>query len=172
MSEVLEVWNTVLYYEQLIKGYVCWRCRKWCLWLYTTLHAEYCYSCQRCQRCIVLCIQWPLTLSGGKAICYSTAFEKPSVLGVKHFTTSQSEEATLLTFLDLSTTRVIAGKRHSQSPILKTKGALSNLVILTYLWEQSCILHTLTKLPAWCMNFDLKSVFKAWRMWACIIPLE
>ena len=55
---------------------------------------------------------------------------------------------TLLTFLDLSTTRVIAGKMHSQSPILKTKGVLSNLVILTYLWEQSFILHTLTKLPA------------------------
>ena len=61
---------------------------------------------------------------------------------------SQSEEAALLTFLDLSTTRVIADKMHSQSPIFKTKGALSNLVILTYLWEQSCILHTLTKLPA------------------------
>ena len=40
---------------------------------------------------------------------------------------------------------VIAGKMHSQSPILKTKGALSNPIILTYLWEQSCILHTLTK---------------------------
>ena len=35
---------------------------------------------------------------------------------------SQSEEAALLTFLDLTTTRVIAGKTHSQSPILKTKG--------------------------------------------------
>ena len=35
---------------------------------------------------------------------------------------SQSEEAALLTFLDLTTTRVIAGKMHSQSPILKTKG--------------------------------------------------
>ena len=32
---------------------------------------------------------------------------------------SQSEEAALLTFLDLTTTRVIAGKTHSQSPILK-----------------------------------------------------
>ena len=32
---------------------------------------------------------------------------------------SQSEEAA---FLDLTTTRVIAGKTHSQSPILKTKG--------------------------------------------------
>ena len=35
---------------------------------------------------------------------------------------SQSEEAAFLTFLDLTTTRVIAGKTHSQSPILKTKG--------------------------------------------------
>ena len=35
---------------------------------------------------------------------------------------SQSEEAALLTFLDLTTTRMIAGKTHSQSPILKTKG--------------------------------------------------
>ena len=35
---------------------------------------------------------------------------------------SQSEEAALLTFLDLTTTRVIAGKMHSQSSILKTKG--------------------------------------------------
>ena len=35
---------------------------------------------------------------------------------------SQSEEADWLTFLDLTTTRVIAGKTHSQSPILKTKG--------------------------------------------------
>ena len=35
---------------------------------------------------------------------------------------SQSKEAAFLTFLDLSTTRVIAGQMHSQSPILKTKG--------------------------------------------------
>ena len=35
---------------------------------------------------------------------------------------SQSKEAALLAFLDLTTTRVIAGKMHSQSPILKTKG--------------------------------------------------
>ena len=48
------------------------------------------------------------------------------VWGITHtpvFTTRQSEEAALLTFLDLSTTRVSAGKTHSQSPILKlTKG--------------------------------------------------
>ena len=47
---------------------------------------------------------------------------EPSALWVKRFTTSQSEEVALLTFLDLTTTRVIAGKMHSQSPILKTKG--------------------------------------------------
>ena len=57
----------------------------------------------------------------------------------------QSEEAALWTFLYLSTTRVIAGKMHSQSPILKIKGPLSNQVILKYLWEQSCILHALTE---------------------------
>ena len=59
---------------------------------------------------------------------------------------------------------------HSQSPILKTKGVLSNPVILTYLWEQSHILHTLTKLPA--CNLEPKSVFSALRLWTCIIPLE
>ena len=39
-----------------------------------------------------------------------------------HVIPDKSEEAALLSFLDLSTTRVIAGKMHSQSPILKTKG--------------------------------------------------
>ena len=66
----------------------------------------------------------------------------------------------LLTFLPLSTTRMIAGKIHSQSPILKTKGVLSNLVILTYLWEQSCILHTLTKLPAYCQCLKNVGLYK------------
>ena len=39
----------------------------------------------------------------------------------------------MLIFLDLSTTSVIADRTHSQSPILRTKGVLSNLVILTNL---------------------------------------
>ena len=99
---------------------------------------------------------------------FFTAFEKAFHLG--GLAVHQSEEAALLTFLNLSTTRVIAGKTHSQSPIFKTKGVLSNLIILTYLREQSYILHTLTKLPA--CNFDPKSVFNTWRTWACIIPLE
>ena len=103
-------------------------------------------------------------LPGGKAIVWAFRLGGLAV--------HQSEEAALLTFLDLSTTRVIAGKTHSQSPILTlTNGVLSNPVILRYLWEQSCILHTLTNcLPV--LNFDPKSVFNAWRMWACIIPLE
>ena len=52
---------------------------------------------------------------------YLDLFE-PSTLWVYRFTTSQTEEAALLTFLDLTTTRVIAGKTHSQSPILKCYG--------------------------------------------------
>ena len=75
---------------------------------------------------IVLCIQGLLPLQGEGYL-----FE-PSALWFSSYTTSQSKEAALLTFLDL-TTRVIGGKMHSQSPILKSKGALSNPVILTYL---------------------------------------
>ena len=41
-------------------------------------------------------VQGLLTLPGGKAIVF-----EPSILGVKRFTTSQSKEAALLTFLDL-----------------------------------------------------------------------
>ena len=109
---------------------------------YTTLYTEY-YEVWK------LCIKWPLTPPRGKAI-----WKAFSLVGLA---VHQSEEAALLTFLDLSTTRVIAVKMHSQSPILKlTKGALSNLVILTYLWEKSCILHTLTKLPDKCMNLIQK----------------
>ena len=48
---------------------------------------------------------------------------------------------------------------------------LSNPVILTHGWEQSCILHTLTKLPAYC-NLYPKGIFNIWRMWACRVPLE
>ena len=75
-------------------------------------------------------------------------------------------------FLGLVSYKGDCRQMHSQSLILKTKGALRKLVILRYLWEQICILYTLTKLPAKCMNFDPKSVFNAWRMWACTIPLE
>ena len=81
------------------------------------------------------------------------------------FSCSPVQGGSFVNFLGL----VIAGKTHIQSPILKTKGAFSNTEILRYL--QSCILHTLNKLPAYC-NFDPKGVFSVWRTWACIIPLE
>ena len=142
MSEVLKVPNTVLLIKDQracqrcrrcetlysntnkgSKGYVCRRCRKWCLWLLHNTANRVLLLISEVSKVIVLCIQWPLAPARGEGYCVS-----------------------LFSWgLDLSTTRVIAGKTHSQSPILKTKGALSNLVILTYLWEQSCILHTLTK---------------------------
>ena len=79
MLEVLKVPNTVLLTKDQRACKRCWRCEtlyctmnNWSNAMYvrgvesgvcgfhTTLHTEYCYSCQRCQRCIVLCIQWPL----------------------------------------------------------------------------------------------------------------
>ena len=114
---------------------------------YATLYTEYSYSshsCQRCRRCQILLYSVYSSLSPlqGKAIYLS--------LPPCGFSGSPpvSPRRALLTFLDLTTTRVIAGKMLSQSPILKSKGVLSNPVILTYLWEQSCILHTLNCLPS------------------------
>ena len=65
----------------------------------------------------ILCIHWPLAPARREGYCVSL----PS-WGFSCSPLVQSEEAALLSFLDLSTTRVIAGKTHSQSPILKTKG--------------------------------------------------
>ena len=71
-----------------------------------------------------------MPLHGGKLFVTMYLKSLPSC-GFERFTTIQSKEAALLTFLDLATTRVIAGKMNGQSPILKTKGAFSNPVILT-----------------------------------------
>ena len=92
---------------------------------YATLYTEY--------RCDVKGVKdtldtVTLTPPGGKAC---TAFCLVDL--VVHHQSVQGGSFVNLTFLDLSTTRVIAGKMHSQSPILKTKGALSNPVILTYM---------------------------------------
>ena len=134
---------------------------------YATLHTEYCYSCQRCQiLCTVLCIQGPSLFQEGRL------FEKPSVLWISQFTTSQSEEAALLTFLDLSTTRVITGKTHSQSPILKTKGVLSKPVILTYLHppypnQTSCLVYEFRskKHLQYLYNSFGVGRFSSWQSW-------
>ena len=119
---------------------VCQHCWYWCLWL---LHNPI-YSVYRGP--------WPLR-EGRLTVALS-----PVGLAVH-----QSEEAALLTFWDLSTTRVIAGRTHSQ--FLKTKGVLSNPVILTDQWEQSYILHTLTKTPCLLYKFRSENVFfNSWRM--------
>ena len=111
---------------------------------YATLHTEYSYSFTHVKG--VKGVKYCVLYSVYRAPCSSWREDLYSLLSCGF--TSQSEEVALLTCLDLSTTRVIAGKMHSQSLILKTKGTLSNPVFLTYLWKQSCILHTLNKLPA------------------------
>ena len=77
MLEVLEVCNTVLYYEQLIKGYVCWRCQKWCLWLLHNTAYRVLLLMSEVSKVIVLCIQWPLVPARGEGYLF-----EPSVLGV------------------------------------------------------------------------------------------
>ena len=78
----------------------------------------------------VLCIQWPLTPPGGKAHCSRTVC--PVGLAVHHHAV-RGGSFVLKNSGTCQTTRVIAGKTHSQSPILKCYGALSNPVILTNL---------------------------------------
>ena len=141
----------IFYRFQCTKCYVGLRCQRWCLWLLcntayrelllillmlkvlkmsNTIYSVYRASC----------------LSKGEATCYlkslmSCGFSSSSLVSPRR------------QFCKLSWTCQLQGwlqtRTHSQSPILKlTQGVISNPVILTYLWEQSCILHTLTKLPA------------------------
>ena len=148
---------------QCIECYVCRDCQYWCLWLLhntlyrvlwgvKTLYKVASHHCQEGR--LFVTVQYLKSLLSWGFSCSPVSLRR---------------QLCQLSWT-CQTTRMIAGKMHSQSPIHKTKGALSNWVILTYLWEQSCILHTLTKLPA--CNLELKSVFSAWRPWACIIPLE
>ena len=99
---------------------------------YATLYTEYRSD---------VWIQWSLASPGGKAC---TAFHLTDL--VVHHQSVQG--GSFVNFFGLvKTTRVIAGKMHSQSPILKVRGTQqpSNFYIsITYL---SCILYTLTKLP-------------------------
>ena len=77
---------------------------------YKTPYAEY-YEVWK------LYIKWPLAPAKREGYLFVWKTFRLGGLAVH-----QSKEAALLSFLDLSTTRVIAGKMHSQSPILKTKG--------------------------------------------------
>ena len=96
------------------------------------------------------CIKWPLTPARREGYCVSL----PS-WGFSCSPVSLRRQLCKLSWT-CQTTRVIADT-HSQSPILTlTKGVLSNPVILTYLWEQSCILHTLTKTACLCKFWSEK----------------
>ena len=64
----------------------------------------------------ILCIQWPLTLPEGKACCSHTIC--PVGLAVHHHAL-QGGNFVLKYSGTCQTTRAIAGKTHSQSPILK-----------------------------------------------------
>ena len=86
---------------------LCWYSWNWCLWfLYKAVYSVH-YTLH--------CIQGLSYLQEGRLL-YCTAF---CLVGLA---VHQSEETAFLTFWDLSTTRIIAGKMHSQSPILKKRG--------------------------------------------------
>ena len=110
--------------KRSLNSFNCYSCyssrksRKWCLWLlHNTVYRVMLLILLMLKRLKVYSVY-----SGPSPLQGEGYLFEPSALWVQWFTTSQSEEAVLLTFLDLSTTRVIAGKTLSQSPILKTKG--------------------------------------------------
>ena len=86
-----------------------------CLWTLSTL--VFVALTQHLMQSNMRCMKWPLTPAKREGYLYVWKAFRLGGLAVH-----QSEEAALLSFLDLSTTRVIAGKMHSQYPILKTKG--------------------------------------------------
>ena len=138
MSEVLEVWNTVLYYEQLIKGYVCQRCRKWCLLLLhnTATRVKLLMSEVSKVYCTLYTVASRPCQEGR---LFVTVFEKAFHLGGLAVHYQSVQVGSFVNFLGLVKYKGDCRQnKHSQSPILKIKGVLSNLVILTYLWEQSC----------------------------------
>ena len=106
------------YRFQCIKWYVCRRRRRWCLRLLrnTVCRVYSVYSGPSPRQEVRLVV----------AVC-------PVGLAVHHQAV-RGGSFVLKCSGTCQTTRVIAGKTHSQSPILTvTKGALSNPVILTYL---------------------------------------
>ena len=112
----LEGVEDTLYRFQCIKWYLCQRCQRWYLCLLRNTVCRVQISCRRCWRYSVLCIQWPLTPPGGKACCSHTIH--PVGLAVHHHAV-WGGSFILKCSGTCQTTRVIAGKTHSQSPILK-----------------------------------------------------
>ena len=79
---------------------------------YATLYAEYRFMSKMLK---ILCIQWPLTPPGGKA-CWSHTVH-PVGLAVHNHAVREGSFVFKCSGT-CQTTRVIAGKTHSQSPIL------------------------------------------------------
>ena len=139
--------SKIFYRFQCFKCYVCQRCRRWCLWLLhnTAYRVLLLISCMlKVSKMSLLCTLYTGPLAPARREGYlslpSWGFSSSPPVSPKRQLCSLSWTC--------QTTRMIAGKTHSQSPILKAKGALSNSVILTYLREQRWILNTLMKLPA------------------------
>ena len=86
---------------------------------YATLYAEYRFMSKMSK---ILCIQWPLAPPGGKAHCSRTIH--PVGLAVHHHAV-RGGSFVFKCSGTCQTTRVIAGKMHSQSPILKWYGGHS-----------------------------------------------
>ena len=111
-----------LYRFECIKWYVCRRCQRCCLQLLCNTVCRVQISCRRHQRYSVLCIQSPLALPGGKVCCSHTVC--PVGLTVHHHAV-RGGSFVLKCSGTCQTTWVIAGKMHSQSPILKCYGGHS-----------------------------------------------
>ena len=89
MMDMSKVQNTVLYYEQRIKGYAYQRCQKWCWWLlFNTVYRVMVHMSKVLK--VYSVYRGPLTLQEGRL----PAFHLVGL--VVH----QSEEADLLTFQD------------------------------------------------------------------------
>ena len=84
---------------------------------YATLYAEYRFMSKMSKMSKILCIQWPLAPPGGKAHCSCPT------CGFSGSPPCSPRRQLCKLSWTCHTTRVIAGKTHSQSPILKTKGA-------------------------------------------------
>ena len=133
---------------QCIECYACRHCRYWCLWLLHNTLYRILWGLKT-----LLCIKWPLAPTRREGYLLQYSIWKAFCLGC--LAVHQSEEAALLTFLDLSTTRVIAGKMHSQFLTLKlAKGVLSNPVILTNL---QTMLHSPYPSQTACLVYKFKS---------------
>ena len=125
---IMNNWSKAMYFTGVESG-VCG--------FYTTLHAEYYYSCLRCQRLLYSVYSGLLPCQEGRLFIWAFCL---GGLVVHH---QSVQGGSFVNFLGLVNYKGDC----SQSPILKTNWVFSNLVILTYL-QESCILHTLKKLPA------------------------